>query len=340
MEIGVVGAGAAAATAAHALRDHDVTVFEKSRGVCGRAATRRRNGCVYDYGANYVKSKDPRVNDLLTETLNTRGLVDVAKPVWTFDADGRIAEGRDDEAHKWTYESGITQLAKRLFDRAGTSVRRETRVGSLAREGDRWVVHDDTGDRLGTFDIVLLNPPGPQTADILRASEWNDDRREAIITAADSVSYRTIYTGVFNYEFKQTRPWYALVNTDREHEVGWLAREECKDRHVPEGESLLIAQMAPGWSERRYNDDPEAVCADIADLVAELLDDARFADPVWTDQQRWRYALADDAVDEEIVRSAEDAGLFFTGDWIPGEGRVHLAMRDGLEVAERIAQDR
>ncbi len=77
VRVGIVGAGAAAAAATAALDDAatetEITVLEKSRGLCGRAATRRRNGIVYDYGANYVKNDDERVVDLLTETLDTEG---------------------------------------------------------------------------------------------------------------------------------------------------------------------------------------------------------------------------------------------------------------------------
>ena len=60
--IGIIGAGAAAATATFVLDstlpDAEITVLEKSGGVCGRAATRRRGDLVYDYGANYLKSDD------------------------------------------------------------------------------------------------------------------------------------------------------------------------------------------------------------------------------------------------------------------------------------------
>jgi len=99
--VAVVGAGAAGAAAAYALRDTpvDVTVFEKSGGVCGRAATRRANDCTYEYGANYLKSDDERVNELVTEELPTEGLVDVTGPVWTFDDDGEVSEGDDTDAH-------------------------------------------------------------------------------------------------------------------------------------------------------------------------------------------------------------------------------------------------
>jgi predicted NAD/FAD-dependent oxidoreductase len=60
--IGVVGAGAAAAAACYVLDgtapDASITVLEKSGGLCGRAATRRRGDVTYDYGANYIKDDD------------------------------------------------------------------------------------------------------------------------------------------------------------------------------------------------------------------------------------------------------------------------------------------
>jgi hypothetical protein len=336
MDIGIVGAGAGGAGAAYALRAHDVTVFEKSRGLCGRAATRRRNDCVYDYGANYVKSGDDRVNRLLTETLDSDGLVDVPEPVYTFDADGTVREGRDADEHKWTYTAGLTQLAKRLLARTDAIVHRETRVGSLTRLADGWRLADESGTQLGRFDAVVLDPPAPQTAALLRASDWDAVVRDDLVAATAAVDYRTIYTCVLHYAFELDYPWYALVNPDRDHDCGWLSREELKPGHVPDGETLLVAQMSPEWSTRRYDDDPAAVCADAADAVAALLDDDSLADPDWTDHQGWRYALVDDGVDPAPVGAAEAHDLYCVGDWVAGESRVHAALRSGLDVAERV----
>ena len=92
------------------------------------------------------------------------------------------------------------------------------------------------------FDRLLLTPPAPQTVDLLRTAEWDADIREPLVEAVDAVPYRTIWTGVFGYPFELERPYYALVNTDKDHEIGWIAREECKPGHVPDGESLLVVQ--------------------------------------------------------------------------------------------------
>lgn len=147
--IGIVGAGAGAAAAAFtvdgAVPDADVTVFEKSGGLCGRAATRRHGELTYDYGANYLKADDDRVVELITETLDSEGLVDIAEPIYVFDADGEVSPGRDADEHKWSYRQGLTQIAKRLFARTDATVHRRTRIETVRRVGDRWEVDDASG---------------------------------------------------------------------------------------------------------------------------------------------------------------------------------------------------
>lgn len=347
MDVAIVGAGAAGAAAAYALRDAAaaVTVFEESGGVSGRAATRRKNDCRYDYGANYVKSDDERVARLLTEELDAARLVDVPEPVYAFDADGEISEGRDDDARKWSYEGGIARLGERLFDRTDATVRLDTRIDGLARTDDGWRLAG-TGDATpaGGFDAVVLTPPAPRTAALLGATDRDGtDREDGRLTAAREavagVDYRSVVAAVLHYPFELDYPWYALVNADKDHEVGWLSREELKPGHVPAGESLLVVQMGQAWSAAHVDDDTEALVGAAVDGVAGLLDE-RLADPDWTDHRRWRYALPAEGLDEaEGDRERrERAGMYFAGDWVVGEGRVHAALHSGLNVGGRIAE--
>ncbi|WP_129113097.1 NAD(P)/FAD-dependent oxidoreductase [Halegenticoccus tardaugens] len=336
--VGVVGAGAAGVGAAYALRDADaaVTILEKSRGVSGRAATRRRNGCRYDHGANYVTGGD-RTADLL-RSLGEDGLADVAAPVWTFDGEGSISAGDPDRAddRKWTWTGGIAQLGERLLARTDATVERGTRVDGLERAADGWWAVAADGTERGPFDALLLTPPAPQTAALLARSKWQNQHLPALREAIGAVPFRTIRTLVLHYPFELDRPYYALVNADRTHDVGWVAREECKPDRVPDGECLLVVQMSPAWSETRFDDPTDEAAADAAALVSALLGDDRLRDPDWVDEQGWRYALPDDGVDPEVVRRGEDDGLFFAGDWVAGEGRVHAALWNGVEVGERI----
>ena len=340
--LAVVGAGAAGAAATYALRDTavEVTVFEKSRGVCGRAATRRNEDCTYEYGANYLKAEDDRVTELVTEELPTDGLIDVEEPIYAFERDGEVHEGRDADEHKWTYEAGITQLAKRLFAATEATVHNGVRVETLRRLDDGWALVDSEGTDLGEFDAVLLTPPAPQTADLLGQAAWEHDDRRTLRRAIESVPYRTVIAGVFHYPFELDRPWYAVVNTDKDHDIGWIAREECKPGHVPDDESLLLVQMNEPWSIANYDERPERMLAEMAERTAHLLDDERLADPDWTDYQHWRYSQPEEQVDTEALSAAAAHDLYFAGDWVAPEARLHTAIRNGLETGEEIAADR
>ncbi|WP_425600864.1 NAD(P)/FAD-dependent oxidoreductase [Halobaculum rubrum] len=365
--LGIVGAGLAGAGAAYALRstDHDVTILEKSRGVGGRAATRRRDGCRYDHGANYVKLPDERTGDLIRD-LGEDGLVDIEEPVWTFGADGEITPGDGDDEHKYIWETGITQFAKRLLAETDTEVRKTTRAESIVRDGgaagrdggggsdgtvetdgdagSTWTVTDTDGDDHGPFDALLLTPPAPQTADLLAATEWSDDGGTLadLHAAVAATEFRTVRTLVLHYPFELDVPWYGLVDVDKAHDVGWLSREECKRGHVPDGEGLLIVQMSPEWSSEHYDDPLEEAADAAAALAADLVGDDRLTEPDWVDDQGWRYALPNEELDgdgaAEAVAAAEDAGLFLAGDWVAGRGRVAEALWNGVGAGESIAE--
>ena len=96
MQVAIVGAGMAGLAAARALQAQqawEITVYEKSRGFGGRVASRRRDGYIFDHGAQVIKGPSPKVLTLLTEQLDASGLRQLDLPTWTFDGSGTISEG-------------------------------------------------------------------------------------------------------------------------------------------------------------------------------------------------------------------------------------------------------
>ncbi|WP_276299153.1 NAD(P)/FAD-dependent oxidoreductase [Halorussus lipolyticus] len=335
--IAVVGAGVAGLAAAYALRDADadVTVYERRDTVGGRAATHRRDECVFDVGANYVKEadEDGRVSELLTTEL-ADGLVDTEEPVWTFNADGEISEGRGDDSPKWTYREGLATLGDRLADAADAEVRTGTEVETFAREDDEWWLRVRGGE--ATADRLVLTPPAPTTAYLLDRADWDDPLCSDLVETASDVPYRTLLSVALHYPDRTDLPYYALVNADKDHDLGWISREECKPGHVPEGESLLIVQPSPEWSRQHYDEPDDQIAIGAADRTAELLDDADRYQFDWAEVVRWRDALPDAGADADVLERAADQALYFAGDWVAGEGRIHAALRSGLETGDEI----
>ncbi len=339
--LAIVGAGIAGCAAAYALRESDleVVLFEKSRGPSGRAATRGRDGFRYDHGANYFKIDDPVVEKIIRGELPTDDLVDIARPVWTFDGAGDVTPGdpAQNAAPKWTYRSGISALGKLLLASAGARLMPETRIRALTSKGKTWELHADDGTLLGLFDAVLLTPPAPQTAELLAASAFDPRLRAALVETLRSVSYRTQWSFAlaFDRRLERTAPFYGLVNADGRHDVAWLSFEDDKPGHVPDGRSLMVVQMAPAWSRTHFDASEEVQAAKVLRQV-RLLIGGSVPEPMWVDRQRWRYALPEGEADHACSEAAAQHGLFFAGDAWAGKGRVVLALASGLAAARAL----
>ncbi len=341
--IAIIGAGASGLAAAFQLSKEgfEVCVFEKSRGVSGRAASRSRNGCRYDHGANYLKPKSNEVAELLFKTLPHDDLCRIAGDISTFDRSGRISPGDPEQnaESKWTYRSGISTLGKLLIEAGNFTVSRETLISSLSREGTQWSLIDADGKTNGPFDVLLLTPPAPQTVGLLVNTNADAPIIAKMVAVLEQVPYHSQFSVLLNFNANVPLPnkAFALINSDREHQLAWLSDEGHKAGHVPQGETLLVAQMSPNWSAEHYDDSPASIISGAYQAVSSLLGD-NLPTLHWSDSQRWRYAHPYAAAKIEDTADAAEIGLFFAGDAFVGKGRVPGALKTGLAAARRIIE--
>ena len=337
--IAIIGAGVSGLAAAHTLQDagYTVTVFEKSRGVGGRAATRKRDGFIYDHGAQYIKGGSPLSDEWITKRFATPDLISIEKPVWTFDAAGNIQEGdaKQNAEPRWSYRNGLTTFSKRMAE--GLDIHLETRIGRIQQSPDGWLLFDTSSQNVGVFNQLLISIPAPQAIELLQASQLDDNLSQTLSSQLGEAEYNPLISVMLGYHPRpQERPYYALVNTDKGHPISWLAWEHEKlPERVPEGTGLLIVQMAPQYS-KEHRDTPQAILIqDVQQLVSQLLHES-LPELIFTDVQHWKYALpSSKANSEQLNAIALPHGLAFCGDAFVG-GRVNLALEDGIRVAQQI----
>ena len=341
--VAIIGAGSSGLAAAHVFRaaGYSVTIFEKSRGVGGRAATRQREGFIYDHGAQYIKDANSTgaiSHALITERFRTTDLIDIGKPVWTFDHAEHIQEGdaQQNAEPKWSYRNGMTSLAKRMAE--GLTIHLNTCVGLLQQTHQGWVLFDSDGLALGEFAQLLITIPIPQALTLIEHSLFVDDIQGSIQQVLGAARYNPLLSVMLGYRpTPRKRPYYALVNTDKAHPISWLAWEHEKaPERAPQGAGLLIAQMAPQYSKDHWKlPDEQAVVRDVASLVAALLAEDLPA-PMFSDVQHWLYALPSDKANADAINmQTMPHGLAFCGDGFVG-GRVHLALEHGVQVARQL----
>jgi renalase len=339
--VAIIGAGCSGLAAAHELCNagYSVTLFEKSNDVGGRVATRKRDGFIYDYGAQYIKGDNTASvsADLITRRFRLPDLIDIGKPVWVFDQHGHIQEGDplQNMGSKWTYRSGLNALAQRIAE--GLDVRLKTPISHLQQRVAGWNLFDGSGHHLGDFAQVLITIPASQTVDLIEASQIASEQKESICASLRLASYNPLISVMLGYHpIPQPRPYYALVNTDKAHAISWLAWEHEKaPERVPEHAGLLLAQMSPQYSREHWQAPDDVVISEVANLVAVLLGEP-LTTPVFTDTYHWRHALPVEKADAQLLNALTlPLGLAFCGDAFVG-GRVHLALENGVAVARQL----
>jgi renalase len=339
--VAIIGAGCGGLAAAHILRDHGyrVVLYEKSHDVGGRATTHRNAGFTYDDGAQYIKYGTPESMALVTTRFRAPDLIDIEKPVWIFNQACQIQEGdpQQNAEPKWSYRSGLITLARQMAQ--DLDIRLNTPITSLQQTERGWQLFTEHEVTPEYFTNVLITIPTSQAIELLKASQFTSEIQPAAYQHLSAARYNALISVALGYHPQpQERPYYALVNTDKAHPISWLAWEHEKaPERVPAETGLLIAQMAPQYSQEHWQAADAEIVHEVAGLVANLIDEPLPA-PIFTDVTRWPYALpAAKASASALNKLTLPIGLAFCGDAFVG-GRIYLALEHGMAVARQIIQ--
>lgn len=316
--VAVIGAGLSGLTTASTLRDRgvDVTVFEKSRGLGGRTATRRVDpGFSFDHGAQYFTARDPAFVRQVETWMTQHIVAEWTGPIVTID--GTTVRLKTDQPHRYVGVPGMTAMAHHLG--ADLRIRLETAIVELGRVGNDWQVIDAAGRSEGPFSHVVVSLPAPQAATLL-----GDHALAAEVRA-----------------IPMTPCWAVLAAFDARVEVawdgafvhgaplGWVARNSSKPGRDHSHECWVL-HASPEWSAAHQELDRERVKATLLSAFSRLTAAVRLH-PLHLDAHRWLFSATPLSVDG-LVACDDDTGLVVCGDWMAG-GRVEGAFRSGVAAA-------
>lgn len=326
--VAIIGAGLSGLSCASRLSTlgFEVRVFDKGRGPGGRTSTRRTAiadvEVGFDHGAQYFTVRDPELRDLVQEW---EGLGVVSR--W----DGRVAVlGRDGKVDSYSDKTrfvgtpGMSAICKHLAD--SQDVRCGVRVDRVEASQSGAVLLDAHGDEPGEFDFVVVTAPPVQTAALLGQAS------PKLAARAASVEMKPCWAVMLALDSKLDVPYDgAFIN---EGPLSWIARTSSKPARTSEPERWVLHGSAP-WSKAHLEESAEQVTALLLDAAFESMGVPGRA-PVWASAHRWRYALADNPLDEGCLYD-EATGIGASGDWTHGN-RVEGAILSGRAMARRIAE--
>ena len=165
--VAVIGAGITGITLANLLqKKFNLTVFEKSRGVGGRMATRRAEPYQFNHGAQYFKIENKEFKDFMQPLILNK----IIKPL-----EANQIEILNKEVIKrtkiynkqyFTAESKMNSVVKYLINN-NFSIKLLCKIEKIIKENDKWFVIDSGQVSFGPYDWLIITIPPNQAKEIL-----------------------------------------------------------------------------------------------------------------------------------------------------------------------------
>ena len=319
--IAIIGAGLSGLVAARALQSrHDVTVFEKARGVGGRMATRRAGAWEFDHGAQFFTARTREFQDFLAP-LREHGIVADWHADFVELEDGKINAARtwDQDYPHFVGTPKMNALGKWLAN--GLTVRTNVNVKRLERDGYGWRLLDATLASLGTFDWVISTAPAPQTAALLPTYSPLHDH-------ACGVAMQACFALLLGFEAEPSLEWQAALVRDAD--ISWVSVNSSKP-----GRSCafsLVVHSTNAWADQHIDDPLEDVTAHLLRMISEIvgIEASRAAH---RDLHRWRYANI--SAQQPATQVDLEHRLAACGDWFV-RGRVEGAFTSARNLLRQL----
>ena len=309
MDVAVIGAGMTGLTAARALAQagRAPVVFEKSRGLGGRIATRRRDGGLsFDHGALCADARNPGFAAEL-DALTAAG---AAAPWDVPDA------GCAGPCHVGL--PGMSGLVKPIA--SGLDIRLSQEVQAVRPAPGGLTLDTADGARIFANQVVCA-VPAPQAARILA-------QVPGVARALDGVRVRPCYTLLAGFgapldtRAGLLRPAAGPLETVLRNSTR-PGRDTTPD--------AWVAHATAGWSRDHLELDRPDAARLLYQAFAEVLGIA-LPDPVYCEAHRWRYGFTETPLGQPCLNFG---ALVVAGDWCLG-ARIEDGYDSGLAAAQAI----
>ncbi len=315
-KIAIIGAGLAGITFARSLPDYvEKTLFEKSRGIGGRMATRYAGDFEFDHGAQYFTVNDPTFSRQIEEAQKS-------EHVRAWSADVACLNGaRETNAKKYVASPRMNTLCKMLAD--GLDIRLKTQVAQIEKRGTHWQIHDTEETIHGPYDWVVSAAPAPQAHALLPATFASHNK---LIT----VEMTGCFALMLGFEKEIHLPWPAARVADSP--IGWIALNSAKPGR--QAACSVLIHSTNQWAEKHLEDDRAEVQAALLSEGSKLTG-VDLSQAGHTGLHRWRYAATPrPSLEPYLIDEANQ--LAACGDWCLGS-KVEAAYTSGYALSRKLS---
>lgn len=169
-KIAIVGAGITGLMVGRNLSelqaDKCVDIFEKSRGVGGRMATRRHGTCMFDHGAPFFTARNKTFQRWLSPLITEQVITEWQPKLITLSPGKKSFKRQWFEPH-YVGVGGNNRLAKYIA--GGQNIVLNSKIRSCNKIGKYWFLTDENNNQFGPYDWLITAMPAAQVVALFEA---------------------------------------------------------------------------------------------------------------------------------------------------------------------------
>jgi renalase len=327
-DIAVIGAGVAGLTCAQKLQQagRRVVVFDKSRGLGGRLATRRLADTHADHGVCYLQPKGAAFGKLIDELVNEQILRVWTQGIHRLSADG-VLQPPAKFAPCYVAPSGATAIARYLGQ--NLEIINSQAITAISPIDNGWQL-DSADSQWNAEQVVVAVPPAQALAMAGIVTDTHCSEQMSLVNFTTSITAIAVFPKNQQAAVAQLT-WQGIQGID--HPIlGWIGLDSSKQ--LAPLQPVLVVQSSAAFAAEYFD------AIDLEMIGQKLLDSvAPFAiglnSPEILQVHRWGYAFAQNPLPDLFLTAQTEAPLYFCGDWCGGN-RVESAFLSGSAVAEKI----
>jgi renalase len=301
-------------------------VLEKSRGLGGRAATRRWNGRPVDHGAQFFTARSSRFIGQVEEW-SAKAVCFAWAQGFHQHSQGRLQPPGGNPHARYACRQGMSALGRDLADGLEERVLREAKVETITHAHGLW--HMSTADnRVFTSPAIIMTAPSDQASALLH------DAAPAAAEAARSLAMAPCFALAASFR-RFPVPWQG-IQLDSHPVLTWIGNDTSKRPDAHPGASILMLHASPEYTSKRFDANPAEITAAMLEAASAVTgDDLR--SPEETFLHRWRYAQPATTSNPRRCEFFESPGpLAIAGDSLAG-GKIEGAWLSGQAASVVVA---
>ena len=323
-KIAIIGAGISGLTVAKELSElNEVTIFDKSRGVGGRMATKRIDDYHFDHGAQFFTAKSQEFKDFCNKAKNDKIIEE-----WNIDfveiignKIGKKYQFNNDKPH-FVAKPQMNNLCKYIAQDLNILLGKQ--VKSINFDDKKWSLKTVEDEIFNNFDYLILAIPSHQVINLL-------PKNFKYLDIISNIRMSGCFTLMLGFKEKLSIEFGAALV--KESNISWISVNSSKPER-PKGFSLIV-NSSNKWADENIEEDLEIIKEKMITSLRQIID-FDISNLSCQNIHRWRYANATLRTGDKSLFDP-NLNLGVCGDWLIS-GRVENAFLSGLDLYKNITQ--